>query len=363
MSANEAIAASICESITGEHDEDNPSFTQTLSNYFNTSKLIFTRAHEDQFRSLRQQWEIGEDDYRASFTPSNNSNYSKTNDDSNNNALVSIGDMGYSGSTFFTTADGKYLIKSVPRHFEHSFFRDELLVPYADHMRANRNSLLVRITDFLEAQRSVGATLGLAPSHHLVMENTKFGEAADKRDDAEWETWDLKPMSYFYPERDVAGGALSSDETKEKLADGFEEKIVLSIDAAAEFRATLQKDTALLAQCNAVDYSLFLVRIPATAESKEEDGGLPDVPVEPPLVPPGPPSWKTGVRSADGKYVYRAAVLDFFWAKHKVHAQAMTGLINTYNVVDRQGPMSVTTTSEEHRERFLSMCDEMVEVA
>jgi hypothetical protein len=54
--------------------------------------------------------------------------------------------------------------------------------------------------------------------------------------------------------------------------------------------------------------------------------------------------------------------LDFFWAKHKVHAQAMTGLIKTYNLVDNQGPMSVTTTSDEYRERFLKMCNEMIEV-
>ncbi|KAM0722288.1 hypothetical protein Q7P37_001729 [Cladosporium fusiforme] len=357
MSRNEAIAASICESIAGDPHKHDPTFTQSVTNYFNTSKLIFTRVHENQFKSLRETWKIGEDDYRKSFT-------SEDDDDENKgSALASIGDMGFSGSTFFNTTDGKFLVKSVPRHFEHSFFKDEMLVPYADHLRHNLYSLLVRITDFLEAQRSMGSTLGLAPSHHIVMENTKFGENDDKREGVEWETWDLKPMSYFYPERDVAGGALTSEETKNRLADDFSEKIVLSIDDAADFRANLQKDTAFLAKMSAVDYSLFLVRIPVTPEKPEaEADGSPDVPLEPPLVPPGAPSWRTGVKSADGKYIYRAAVLDFFWAKHKVHAQAMTGLINTYNLVDKQGPMSVTTTSEEYRERFLKMCDEMVEV-
>lgn len=38
--------------------------------------------------------------------------------------------MGYSGSSFFRTADNRYLIKSIPRAFEHSFFREDLLVPY-----------------------------------------------------------------------------------------------------------------------------------------------------------------------------------------------------------------------------------------
>jgi hypothetical protein len=354
MSSQEQLAASICESIAGRHNNDNPSITKSVSAYFDSSKLLFTCPHEDEFKSLRENWKIGEENYSKSF---------QGDDDGKGSALVSIGDMGFSGSTFFNTSDGKYLVKSVPRHFEHSFFKDELLKPYAEHMRQNLDSLLVRITDFLEAKSNVGSTFGAAPSHHIVMENTKFGEKDDKRKDVEWETWDLKPMSYFYPERDIAGGALTSEETKEKLADDFSEKLVLSLDDAEDLKANLQKDTAMLAKANAVDYSLFLVRIPVDATSSETTAdGSPDVPLEPPLVPPGPPSWRTGVKSSDGKYVYRAALLDFFWAKHKVHAQAMTGLIKTYNLVDNQGPMSVTTTSDEYRERFLKMCNEMIEV-
>ena len=353
MSSQEQLAASICESIAGRHNDDNPSITKSVTAYFDSSKLLFTCPHEDEFKSLRENWKIGEDDYSKSFQ----------DEDGKGSALVSIGDKGFSGSTFFNTSDGKYLVKSVPRHFEHSFFKDELLVPYANHMRLNLDSLLVRITDFLEAKSNVGSTFGAAPSHHIVMENTKFGEKDDKRDDAEWETWDLKPMSYFYPERDIAGGALTSEETKEKLADNFSGKLVLSLDDAEDLKANLQKDTAMLAKANAVDYSLFLVRIPVDASSAETTADeSPELPLEPPHVPPGPPSWRTGVKSSDGKHIYRAALLDFFWAKHKVHAQAMTGLIKTYNLVDNQGPMSVTTTSDEYRDRFLKMCNEMIEV-
>ena len=344
MSSQEQLAASICESIAGRHNDDNTSITKSVSTYFDSSKLVFTCPHEDEFKSLRENWKIGEDDYSKSF---------HGDDDSKGSALVSIGDMGFSGSTFFNTSDEKYLVKSVPRHFEYSFFKDELIVPYANHMRQNLDSLLVRITDFLEAKSNVGSTFGAAPSHHIVMENTKFGVKDDK-------SWDLKPMSYFYPERDIAGGALTSKETKEKLADNFSETLVLSLDDAEDLKANLQKDTAMLAKANAVDYSLFLVRIPL---DKADSGNTADgLPLEPPQVPPGPPSWRTGVKSSDGKYIYRAALLDFFWAKHKVHAQAMTGLIKTYNLVDNQGPMSVTTTSDEYRERFLKMCNEMIEV-
>lgn len=270
--------------------------------------------------------------------------------------------MGYSGSTFFTTTDSRYLVKSIPRHFEHSFFKNDMLLPYAEYMQSNPTSLLCRITDFLECiQSSVGTLFGLAPSHHIVMENILFGKGEDG---SEWGHWDLKPMSYFYPERDVAGGTLSSEATKSKLADDFSDKILLTLDDAEDFKAQLEKDTALLSKHNAVDYSLFLVRIPySEATDPTTDAGAETVyPSKAPFVPPNPPSWRTGVRSADGKYIYRAAILDFFWAKHKVHAKAMTGLINAYNAVDRQGPMSVTTDSPEYRSRFMKMCTELIEV-
>lgn len=270
--------------------------------------------------------------------------------------------MGYSGSTFFTTKDAKFIVKSIPRHFEHSFFKNDMLVPYAEYMLNNPNSLLCRITNFLEyMQASVGHTLGLAPGHHIVMENILYGKDAD---DSKWENFDLKPMSYFYPERDVAEGKLTSEATKSKLADDFHDKIVLTLDQAEEFKAQLEKDTRLLSQCNAVDYSLFFVRIPYTAAADPKSGtdGNSVTPDKPPFVPPEPPSWRTGIRSADGKYIYRAAVLDFFWAKHKTHAKAMTALISAYNMLDRKGHMSVTTSSPEYRERFLKMCKDMVEI-
>lgn len=185
------------------------------------------------------------------------------------------------------------------------------------------------------------------------MENLLYG----KKDD--WESYDLKPTSYFYPERDIAGGALASEATKSKLADDFNEKIVLTQDLAEAFQSELERDTRLLSDSNAVDYSLFLVRIPRPAAINPFAD--PDL-TETPLVPPGPPSWRSGIVSADDKWIYRAAILDFFWAKHTIHAKAMTGLIRTYNIVDRQGPMSVTTDSPEYRKRFLKMCADMVEV-
>lgn len=174
------------------------------------------------------------------------------------------------------------------------------------------------------------------------MDNLLRGKGDD------WEDYDLKPLSYFYPERDVA--LLASEAAKAKLADKFKDKLVLKLDNAEAFKAELEKDTRLLSLCNAVDYSLFLVRIPRSASS------------DPFADPEVDASWRTGIASSDGKWFYRAAVLDFFWAKHTLQAKAMTGLINTYNVVDRQGPMSITTNSSEYRDRFLKMCADMIEV-
>lgn len=358
------IGHSIAHSLL--HRDDQPPSFAAVPAYFYAHWLTFACVSEDTFRSLRKSWQINEEDYRASFT----------SDSETGDALQPMGDMGYSGSTFYTTSDAAYLVKSVPRHFEHSFFKHDLLEPYAEHMRQNPASLLVRITDFLEnTQSSIGTVLGLAPSHHIVMENIKYGQdqhARDERDDdMKWHTWDLKPMSYFYPERDVANGALASEATLSKLADEFDDRLDLTLDQAEEFKAQLQKDTALLARCNAVDYSLFLVRIPAAAApdsdsqpalSKTNSGHAPIPPSQPPFTPPGSPNWRTGLTSADGRWVYRAAILDFFWAKHKTQAMLMTGLIKSYNVIDNHGPMSVTTDSDEYRSRFLKMCAEMIEV-
>lgn len=379
----------------------------------------------DEFSRLRRRWQIDPGDYSASF---------KILDNENKPSLQTAGTMGYSGSTFFTTFDEKYLVKSVPRHFEHSFFKDDFLQPYAGYMTENIGSLLIRITDFLvvkDAYRhSLGVVLGLVPSHHIIMENLLVGRdegqkkslgilaqqqrsmlssqpnqgemGRESEEHWKWQTWDLKPTSYFFPERDIAHGRLTSEATKSRLADKFDEKLILTQSDANAFLNQLQKDTEVLETANAVDYSLFLVRIPViesadtsqqpqnrtqnpfdspddtdtdTSQPKKppsqgDTTAGPDVaptaptPSKPPFVPPGPPSWRTGIKSADGKYVYRAAILDFFWAKHKMHARAITSLVKSWNRIDpggSKGPMSITTTSKEYRVRFLSMCEGFVE--
>lgn len=194
-SRDKVIAGSITHAI---HDAKTQrgSVISRIPKYFSTYWLDFDLVEEEAFRSLRAEWHIKEEDYRSSFAPAKDSE----------DALESMGDMGFSGSTFYMTADSTYLVKSVPREFEHSFFRDDLLKPYAQHMHTNVASLLVRITDFLEnAANTFGTSVGLAPSHHIIMENIRYGQNGNQG--SLWESYDLKPLSYFYPERDVANGS------------------------------------------------------------------------------------------------------------------------------------------------------------
>lgn len=394
MGRLEAIARSVVRAIVDGAKKRSRSpialILALISTIFSLYQLPLHKHRANIFEDLRQKhWDLDEDEYIASFRPEEGG---KLED-----VLSPMGDMGFSGSvssnfslvslvqdhgliclflqTFFSTTDQRYLVKSVPRHHEHTFFRDDLLEPYTAHMAARPKSLLIRICDFLASSGlALGHKLGIAPSHHIVMENIMYGkEQAEKAGKPEWENWDLKPTSYFYPERDIAEGRLTSEATKSQLADEFHDKIILTKEQAEEFWRNLDEDTRMLAHYNAVDYSLFLVRIktdtpaqeaadPSSSSSgSQQDTGV--IPQNPPAVPPGPPSWRTGIPSSDGKYLYRAAILDFFWAKHKVQPRLMTFLINTYNkLIHHHGPMSITTTPEEYRERFLKLCHDIVEI-
>ncbi|KAL2135943.1 hypothetical protein VTI74DRAFT_6171 [Chaetomium olivicolor] len=367
MGRKERIARSIARAIINTNGTKKPSSNPLgilfalFSTFFTLYQLFLRKIRPADFANLRRNhWDVTDDDYLRSFQPEG---------EPCEEALKAIGDMGFSGSTFYSTTDQKYLVKSVPRHSEHSFFSEDLLTPYVQYMATHPRSLLVRICDFLGASRwSIGRLLRFAPSHHIVMDNIMYGrEEAKKRGEEAWEHWDLKPTSYFYPERDIAGGALTSETTKSQLADEFHDKIVLSRDQAEDFFASLEADTKLLAEHNAVDYSLFLVRM----RPPRQTGAPPAPPAEssmiptnPPSIPPPPPTWRTGVASADGKYIFRASILDFFWAKHKVQPRFMTLLIKAWNVlVSKDGHMSITTTPNEYQERFLKMCRGIVELA
>ncbi|KAE9964162.1 hypothetical protein BLS_008587 [Venturia inaequalis] len=334
------ISKSILEAIfhDPEHD-DKRTFIVRILAFFSFFRIILARYADSVFKRLRaEEWEIDEDEYRESFRSNGK-----------DEELKAVGDLGYSGSTFFTTPNSKYLIKSLPRPSEYRFFAHDLLAPYTSHITHTPNSLLVRITDFLYSPYvTLGSLFGLAPACHIVRENILYGQSTSSASD-NWETYDLKPISYFYPERDIAGGYLASESTKERLVDKFEDRIRVPEYARVQLLETLEADTKLLSTCNAVDYSLFLVRYPASSASSVA------------TIPAKASPWRSGVESTDGKWVYRAVVLDFFWAKHRTQAKVMTGLIKSFNFFARKGPMSITTDAPEYRERFLKMVEGLFE--
>jgi hypothetical protein len=181
----------------------------------------------------------------------------------------------------------------------------------------------------------------------LSWKNILYGKDNSAASD-KWETYDLKPITYFYPERDIAGGYLASESIKERLVDKFDDMIRIPEIAKVQLLETLEQDTKLLSSCNAVDYSLFLVRYPASSTDVASISAKTS-------------PWRHGVKSTDGKWVYRAVVLDFFWAKHRTQAKLMTGLIKSFNIFARKGPMSITTDAPEYRERFLRMVESLFE--
>ncbi|KAF7537005.1 hypothetical protein G7Z17_g12942 [Cylindrodendrum hubeiense] len=326
--------------------------------------LLLSRYRPDDFIGLRRDvWELDEDEYTDSFRAPSDETTPLLPPSSRNGKgkdhmalLVPAGDLGYSGSTFFTTPNDKYLIKSLPRRFEHRFFARELLDPYIAHVRNQPHSLLVRITDLVHAPHaSLGGILGTAPTHHIVMENLLYGKDLEETEleKERWETYDLKPSDYFFPERDIADGRLAPDSVLDRLIDEFPGKVHVSLEHKKHLMSLVASDSQLLADANAVDYSLFLVRYPGP-------NSIPKRSSPAPMVKSNAGIWRSGVDDAEGRWTYRVVVLDFFWAKHSLHARSMTRLVKAFNKVAHKGPMTITADPKEYRERFLDMVDEMV---
>ncbi|OLN96336.1 putative phosphatidylinositol phosphate kinase [Colletotrichum chlorophyti] len=352
-----SISSSILAAISADPDNQNrrslkARLFRLLASFWSIFHLPLSRYRAADFLDLRHNvWHLDEQEYAASFQLAPRAKKGKGRESD----LKPVGDLGYSGSTFFTTADGKFLVKSLPRRFEHEFFTHDLFDAYVSHMKSHPNSLLVRITDMAYTSlATIGGILGTAPTHHIIMENLLYGKDAEESDERKnkWETYDLKPNDYFFPERDILDGKLAPESVKDRLIDEFPDRVRVSADQKQELLRLLEADTKVLAENNAVDYSLFLVRYPGP--------NVYEGPREIPSVQSDAHPWRTGLVDADGNWTYRVIVLDFFWAKHKFRAKAMTGLVKSFNVFAKHGPMSITANPTEYRERFLKMVREIV---
>ncbi|PTB46687.1 hypothetical protein M441DRAFT_156826 [Trichoderma asperellum CBS 433.97] len=348
---------------------------QCLANLFFCLASIFppifdfeySRYCSSVFLTMRHEvWMIEERDYLASFCQAI-SDASWSRHRRNWEAeLIPVGDLGYSGSTFLMTSNGKYIVKSLDRRFEYRFFMHEIFRPYVNHMTTHPGSLLVRITDMLYVPGiNVSRLLGLSATRLVVMENLLHGKENEKNENArlQWSTYDLKPDNYFFPERDIAGGSLTSKNVKNKLVDEMPSRLRVSAQMADQIFDILNADTEFLANSNVVDYSLFLVKFPgpgqhiksqSTTEFAASDDTLPAARRY------DKETWRNGVTSIDGKWTYRIIIIDFFWARHKLQPKILSGLVKTFNVYAKKGPMSITTDPIEYRRRFMNMAHKLI---
>ena len=200
------------------------------------------------FQKLRKHWRIDEEAYRNSFQEID----------------TLSGPMGFSGASFFRTHDKKYLLKSLNRSFEYRYYYNNLLLPLAEYQLSHPSSYIVHITDCLfTSSPRLGHLLGTSPSHFLIMENiqhTSTSNGDPQTEEEDWEDYDLKPSEYFFPERDFMGGLLASEETKEKLHDGFEGQVPFTRITFESIVRQLEEDSEFLCQMEVVDYSLFMIR-------------------------------------------------------------------------------------------------------
>lgn len=216
-------------------------------------------------------------------------------------------------------------------------------------MQEHTDSLLVHITDLVGITSPVlGTIVGYMPSHHVIMENV-MGDSEKSAEPGLWETYDLKPIDYFYPERDLMPQPLTSRAVPSRLCDYFKDKVRVTKSQFQKLRKRIEQDTDFLKSGDTVDYSLFLIRYPAHILPTDSTDAMSE--------------WRCGVTSTDGKWKYRVVLLDFFWAKHKLPAQALTGAVHTFNVVGHKVHMSITTTAHKYREKFLQMVDGLVELS
>jgi len=169
--------------------------------------------------------------------------------------------------------------------------------------------------------------------------------------------WDLKPQNFFEPTRDLVPDDLKTEAAKSGLADELDEEIVLSKHDRDDLMALLEKDTKFLEEMGTIDYSLLLGRYPI--EMFEGEGGSLKWGGEGTSNAGGAPPeerFVKGVRSGDGKWVYRMCVLDWLWNVDQLRPKVMR---TAGKVLPEQ---TVTTEPGRYREEFVKMMDEYIHV-
>lgn len=296
--------------------------TFRLDEFFSLFHCHYRRAAPLLFHKLRNDvYKIDEESYQKEFTQ----------------PLELVSGLGFSGSIFFYTHDKSYIVKSIGRRFEYIFLYEDLMNPLAEYMEKNRNTLLSEITDVLYSfNHRLGGYLGFSPSHFVVMSNVMKNLDKDKG----CRKWDLKPQNFFEPTRDLVPDPMKTEAAKSGLADELDEEILLTRKQKDDLMSILEKDTEFLMRMETIDYSLLLGRFPI-----DYFGEIPQ-----------PETFFSGVKSADGKWVYKMCVLDFLWNVKQLHPKII-------QVAGAALPeQTVTTQPNRYRKEFLKMMDEYITV-
>lgn len=279
--------------------------------------------------------------------------------------LRPVDGLGFSGSLFFFTDDRSFIVKSIGRRFEYVFLYQDLLGPLGRYYRETPNTLLSQITDVLYTfDHRLGSYIGVSPSHYIIMLNVL--EDFDTENGCR--KWDLKPQNFFEPTRDLVPDDIKSDVAKSGLADELDEKMVLTRQQKNELmyaphppfsvqnpkntralsftsftnRHLVEYDTEFLAKMETIDYSLLLGRYPIEMFHDKPD----PTKHRDPLVFPKNDDFSRGVISADGKWVYKMCILDFFWNVKQLHPKII-------KVAGEALPkQTVTTEPDRYRKEF-----------
>jgi len=290
--------------------------------FFSLFFCHYRRAAPLLFHQLRDEiYNIDEEEYQERFTK----------------PLKLVSGLGFSGSVFYYTESKDIIVKSIGRRFEYIFLYEELLDALVDYIKKNRDTLLSEITDVLYSfDHRLGGYLGVTPSHFIIMRNVLHGLDEEQG----CKKWDLKPPNFFEPTRDLVPDPMKSEAAKSGLADKLDEDIVLTKKQKSELMYLLKRDTEFLMQKETIDYSLLLGRYPV-----EMFGKIPQ-----------PETFVTGVRSADGKWVYKMCILDFLWNVKQLHPKIIQA---AGTALPEQ---TVTTHPHRYRSEFLKMMEDYIEV-
>ncbi|KAG0126507.1 hypothetical protein HOY82DRAFT_587218 [Tuber indicum] len=302
-----------------------------LETFFSLYYAYFHRAAPLLFYHLRKDaFKLDEEYYQSQFTKK----------------LRPVDGLGFSGSLFFYSDDKSFIVKSVGRRFEYEFLYSTLMYPLGKYYHERPGTLLSEITDVLYTfDFRLGGFLSVSPSHYIVMTNVL--EGLDKERGCR--KWDLKPQGFFEPTRDLVPDDMKAGAAKSGLADGLDEEIVLTRKQKAHFMNILESDTAFLERMETIDYSVLLGRYPVSMfhrkiyTTKGRDAlALPER---------GKMDFVRGVISADGEWVYKFCVLDFFWNVKQLRPRIIRAAGAAFP------EQTITAEPGRYREEFLKMMD------